>query len=197
MGDPANLDTVLEFINRKLLASTGSPLSAAEELVIHAAWHNRAYNALVEGTGINADHLKCNIAPSLWKKLTAVLGLGQKIGKRNFVPLLQTLLNGAPVPSGILVQTCPALLIDQPPNTAHAVGRRSEVKRLTNLSISQQMVQVLGMAGSGKSVIAAMVFQTMLEAEVNACVWIKVYPGFSFEDIVTALVRELTSATAI
>lgn len=69
-----NLDSLLEFINCKLVESQNRPLNTTEVLVLQGIWQYQTYNQIAQKQGYSPGYFTNVVAPELWQRLSGVIG---------------------------------------------------------------------------------------------------------------------------
>lgn len=132
----------------------GKGLKDAERIVLDAAWRDIPYELAAENSKYTLNYLQRNTAPSLWKLISTKIFNGQKVDKANIRFLLEEL-------------NCPVFFGGNLPNSAHLLGRESDLKILKEQSYLNQCIFLYGEPGIGKTVLAAKMIQDFLDRETK------------------------------
>ncbi|MBD2165550.1 AAA-like domain-containing protein [Calothrix membranacea FACHB-236] len=83
-----NLDSLLEFINSKLVESQNRPLNTTEVMVLQGIWQYQTYNQIAQKQGYSPGYFTNVVAPELWQRLSGVIG--RRVTKKNCRALLES-----------------------------------------------------------------------------------------------------------
>lgn len=82
------LDSLLEILNHKLLASQNRPLSSTEILILRGIWQYQTYNQIAQAGGYSPGYFTNVVAPELCQRLTKLIG--KRVTKKNCRLLLES-----------------------------------------------------------------------------------------------------------
>lgn len=191
-------DLALAVVNKFLFAEKGRYLSEAEVIVIKGAWDDDDYDDIANNSTYSLNYLQRGIAPRLWDLLSETIGHGQRVGKKNLRSFLEQLTEE------YYVQFAPNKLQKFPVNhsveikgvipsyTANFYGRTEELALIKELVTKQRCVMLVGVAGIGKSALAAKLLEELsLEFQPNfSClIWKSVSHAPSLQDLVVELLE--------
>ncbi|MGK7876733.1 MAG: AAA-like domain-containing protein [Xenococcaceae cyanobacterium] len=83
-----NLDSLLEIVNRKLLAFQERPLNSTEILILRGIWQYQTYNEIAKQEGYSPGYFTNVVAPELCRRLSKLIG--KRVTKKNCRALLES-----------------------------------------------------------------------------------------------------------
>ncbi|BBD63180.1 hypothetical protein NIES2109_60300 (plasmid) [Nostoc sp. HK-01] len=197
---PANItfNEALAVLSDLVLAERRKCLSGAEILVLKGAWHDDEYEELANNSDYSLNYLQRRVAPPLWDLLSKLLGNGEKIGKKNLRYFLeqvtkkyleQNLTNKdqISISNKSVSNKSVQLLGSRLPDVSTFYGRTKELALLKELTIKQRCILLVGIAGIGKTTLAAkLIAELSAEATQNFdyLIWKSVAHAPLFEDFI-------------
>jgi hypothetical protein len=163
---------VLLFVDNLFLHHYERRLTAPERLVIVAAWQEKTYEQVSQGSGYLFSTINRKIAPKVWRELSQALG--QTVGKKNFrhVIATSTLVANFLYPDALNAEKPDSsprsrsskyeLLGAQPPDVSKFYGRHQEMKELQALLASHRWLMLVGLEGIGKRSLLAKMTQDQM-----------------------------------
>ena len=77
----ANLNSLINVLNNKLLAAQKRPLNPTEILILHGIWKYQTYNKMALEADYSPTYFTNVVAPELFKRLSPIIG--ERISKKN------------------------------------------------------------------------------------------------------------------
>ena len=174
-----DIEAVLEWINAKLVTTTGEHLTELQRVILQQVWKGRKYSDIADLYGCTDGHAK-DVGSALWKKLT--LALGERVSKQNVRSLLIRKIKAIPRKSAQVMgaMMAPYTLPSTPPQSSPQavlpihpdrqepslespsfVGRAEAIAHInTRVAQGTRMILIQGEGGLGKTTLA----QTYLES---------------------------------
>lgn len=84
---PFRLEDAIEIANQAVMNQCDRPLTNVEILVLRGVWERLEYDQMAAQGGYATSYLSQDVAPKLWKLLSATLG--EKVKKSNFKTVIQ------------------------------------------------------------------------------------------------------------
>lgn len=84
-----NIEQVLSELDKLAEAKTGKVLNSLEKQIIRSSWEGQTYDCM-DIPGYATGYIKKNVAPNLWKLLSALAG--EQVSKKNFTIAIARLL---------------------------------------------------------------------------------------------------------
>ncbi|MBD2364758.1 ATP-binding protein [Anabaena minutissima FACHB-250] len=176
---------VLEFVNDLVLAKRGKHLSEPEIIVLKGAWDNDDYEEIASNSSYSINYLQRRVAPHLWDLLSELLANGQRIGKKKLRHILfeqvtqkyPTFFTSMPRGENTSSNSKGNLLRVfgcQPPNVSNFRGRTQQLLQLKELVKKQRCIALTGVAGIGKSTLAAKLIEEIsldASSKFNYFIW--------------------------
>jgi len=197
---PVEYKEALKEVDNLVFAKAGRRLNPLEKIVLEAAWEDKEYSEIASDLPCSLDHLRSNVGRGLWLLLTGVLGNGEKVTKRRVREVLEQRIttSTANTLSGISesnrFKTSDKLLHilgEQPPDVSRFYGRVGELKELKRSIVNDSCVALIGVAGIGKSALAAKLISdigTDPRSGFDCLCWKTISPDLSPHDLITDLV---------
>lgn len=187
-------EQVVHYIHKKLLlAQETKRLNETDMLVLRAAWDDVKYEEIVSDTEYTSSYLQSGIAPSLWRLLTDVMGNGEVISKKRFRSFMELRLRSdLGLDSQGREVIGDAVLIGDPPNIQSFYGRKADLLILKNAVRENKVVVVSGIAGIGKTALAAQLLENIKpksEGSFDFLIWKSIYYGPSPGNLVAELLK--------
>ena len=88
LEDPLNLDSLINILDSKLIASLKRPLNSSEIMILRGIWQYQTYNQIALEEGYSPSYFTNVVAPELYKRLAQIIG--QRITKKNCRILLES-----------------------------------------------------------------------------------------------------------
>ncbi|MBG1267258.1 NACHT domain-containing protein [Nostoc sp. WHI] len=155
-------EEALVVVEDLVFTKTGRRLSEAEITVLKGTWNDCDYEEIAKNSPYSLNYLQRRLAPQLWDVLSATIGNGERVYKknlRNFLEIAtQEKYHTQPTPSA--KQVTPAdnslqIIGGQPPDISSFYGRVQELADLEELVTKQRCISLIGVPGVGKSALAA------------------------------------------
>lgn len=191
-------DEALAVINDLVLAKRGRYLSQPEILIMRGAWHNREFVEIAENSVYSVNYLQRGVATRLWDILTETIGNGKRISKKNVRNFLEQVtqeyyVQSTPTeerssPVNNLIQ----IMGGKPPSISSFYGRARELSCLKELIIKQRCISLVGVAGIGKTALAAKLIQEISvesKPKFDWIIWKSVAHAPLFQDLVAELIE--------
>lgn len=221
--------SAIATINRLVLAKEGRELEPIEIAVLQAAWEDCNYEQVASNSDYSVASLQRRVAPKLWAFLTGVLGSGQKVTKKRLRSVLERLveetdvvtdvtdkisaakiqnpawcgLHGeetSPRPASAKSKIQNPIAVGQMPGVTNFCGRQQELTALKQSLCQQRCVVLLGVAGIGKSSLAAKAIEDLSAApqpEFERAIWKSLAYPLSLPDLVRDLLQILASSLGL
>ncbi|WGV29095.1 NACHT domain-containing protein [Halotia branconii] len=158
-------DEALIVVNDLVLAQRGKYLSEPEILVMRGSWHNHEFVEIAENSPYSVNYLQRGVATKLWDILTKTVGNGKRVSKKNVRNFLEQVVQNhyaqsAPTEEKNLpVNNLTQVIGGEPPDTSSFYGRTEELSNLKKLITKQRCISLVGVAGIGKTALAAKLTQ--------------------------------------
>lgn len=199
-----NFQEAFKAIDAQVFAKLGRHLSKAEKLVVEAAWEDRSYQDIAQGSSYNSPYLQHQVGPKLWLILSSILGNGTRITKKRLRSILEPMEERVAKPDYRSVdllslpetldekqlESSSTVLGGKPPDLSSFLGRAEELRTLKEWILKQQCVTLYGAVGIGKSVLTAKLIEeirTAPQSEFDCLVWKSIAYAPSLSDLVTEL----------
>ncbi|WP_193199748.1 NB-ARC domain-containing protein [Nostoc sp. MG11] len=197
-SETITFEEALIAVNDLVFAKLARHLSEAEIIVMKGAWNNREFVEIAENSPYSVNYLQRRLAPQLWDLLSEIIGDGQRVGKRKLRFFLeqvakkypaQSTSNGEQVPfdTGFMQN-----IKGQPPNVSTFYGRTQELAHLKELIVKQRCISLVGVAGIGKSALAAkLLAELSIESQprFDCLIWKSVSHAPRVQDLVADLIE--------
>ncbi|MBW4643209.1 MAG: NACHT domain-containing protein [Goleter apudmare HA4340-LM2] len=197
--EEVTFDEALLVIDELVFTKIGRHLSDAEVLVMKGAWNDDDYEEISKNSTYTVNYLQRHLAPQLWNIISATIGSGERITKKKLRDFLEKLslekYGNSEKPKLNQGQPLPNKLIEirgEPPSLSNFYGRASELKNIRELINRQKYVFLIGIAGIGKTSLAAKVLTDISvnpDTKFNCLVWKSVAHAPSVQDLVTDLIE--------
>lgn len=192
-----NFEAALAVVNDLVFAKRGKYLSEPENIVLRGAWDDDDYEKVASNSPYSLNYLQRRIAPPLWDLLTETVGNGERVSKKNLRHSIEEVtkkyqIQSVSIEEQILSANDPAKDLDsQLPNISFFHGRLHELTQLKEAVIKKRCVSIVGVAGIGKSSLAAKLLEE-ISAEsplkFDCLVWKSVAHAPSIQDLVADLI---------
>lgn len=191
-------EEALIVANHLVLAERHTYLSEAEVLVIEGAWNNKEYQELSNNSIYSLNYLQRRIAPPLWNMFSKTIGNGERIVKKNLRYFLEQVTKKYKYQDILSKeQTHPVnklvpIIGSKLPDVSNFYGREHELTRLKELVVRQRCVLLAGVAGIGKSALAAkLVAELTIESKptFDCLIWKSVAHAPLIQELITDLIR--------
>ena len=191
-------EEALTLVNDIVLAGKRRYLSEAETLVISGAWNNKEYEEIANNSAYTRNYLQRRVAPPLWDILSKMIGNGQRVGKKNLRYFLDQVTkkyqhqNAFNEEQKFTFNNLVQVRGSKTPDISNFYGRGQELKHLKELVVKYRCLLLLGVAGIGKSALAAK-FIAELSAKsqpiFDCLIWKSVAHAPQVKDLVTDLIE--------
>ena len=171
-----DLETAINYVNNILKSKVGRELRKPEEVILTASWQGMTYEQMADSCSYSANYLMRDIAPKLWKTLSAVFQ--KNIGKSNFrIELCNSydLLQSEPLKSHQRkIQQKLRVRDGQDTVSLPSVyyGNTAELKKLQQLILGNkcQLLRILGLSGSGKTLLMKSL-EEQIQSKYEVVIW--------------------------
>ncbi|MFN6568187.1 ATP-binding protein [Dendronalium sp. ChiSLP03b] len=190
-------EEALSLLNDLVLAERRRHLSEAEVLVIEGAWNDKEYEEIANNSTYSRNYLQRRVAPPLWDMLSKTIGNRERVGKKSLRYFLERVtkkyqslevLNEEKITANNLVQVTGSKI----PDISKFYGRAEEIRHLKGLITEQRCVLLVGVAGIGKSALAAkLIAELSVESRprFDCLVWKSVAHAPSVQELVADLIE--------
>ncbi|MDB9371021.1 NB-ARC domain-containing protein [Nodularia spumigena CS-586/05] len=176
------LEEALSVLNELVSKARGKPLSEPEITVVRGAWNGQNYEKMSENSSYSQNYLQRRVATILFDTLTEIIGNGEQVCKRNLRTCLEAFMSQD------------AIYGSQIPDVSSFYGREAELILLKELIKKQHCVSLVGVAGIGKSSLAAKLITDISTNKIlgfDYLIWKSVAHIPPIEDLVTELLEIL------
>lgn len=193
-------EDALVVVDDLVFTKTGRRLSEAEITVLKGTWNDRDYEEIAENSPYSLNYLQRRLAPQLWDVLSATIGNGERVYKknlRNFLELVtpkkyhtQSALNTKQVTAA----DNSLQIIGQPPDISSFYGRVQELADLEELVTKQRCISLIGVPGVGKSALAAKLIAALSiksQPRFDYFFWKSVSHAPLVQDLVSELIEQI------
>ncbi|MEA5624554.1 NB-ARC domain-containing protein [Nostoc sp. UHCC 0251] len=197
-SETMTFEEALVAVNDLVFAKLGRHLSEAEIIVMKGAWNSREFVEIAENSPYSVNYLQRRLAPQLWDLLSQIIGDGQRVGKRKLRYFLEQVAKKYPAQSAsnqgqVTLDTGFMQKIKgQPPNVSTFYGRIQELAHLKELIVKQRCVSLVGVAGIGKSALAAKLLAELSiksKPRFDCLIWKSVTHAPRVQDLVADLIE--------
>lgn len=205
ISETVTFEEALVVVNDLVFAKRGKPLSDAEIRIMRGAWDNSEFVEIADNSPYSANYLQRRLAPQLWDLLSETIGNGEQVGKRKLRYFLEQATKKYSVPSALnkeqvlppndFAQGIPGEL----PDLSNFYGRTQELIHLKELIIKQRCVSLIGVAGIGKSTLAAKLLaelSTESPSKFDCLIWKSVAYAPKIEDLIVELIQLIQPSEA-
>ncbi|WP_341531450.1 NB-ARC domain-containing protein (plasmid) [Nostoc sp. UHCC 0302] len=192
-------EEALVIVDELVLAKIGRHLSEAEIIILKGTWNDCDYEEIAENSPYSLNYLQRRLAPQLWDVLSATIGNGERVYKKNLRDLLKVVTPKkyhTPSTSNVKQVLPPDNFVQitggQPPNISSFYGRTQELVHLKELVTKQRCISLIGMPGVGKSTLAAkLIAELSVESQpsFDYFIWKSVSHAPLVQDLVTELIE--------
>ncbi|MBW4566429.1 MAG: NACHT domain-containing protein [Mojavia pulchra JT2-VF2] len=187
-------EEALSVVNEMVFAKTGKHLNKPEIDVMRGAWHDKDYGEIASDSIYKLNYLQRVVGARLWDTLSDVLGNGERVTKKRLRECLEQV-----VQEHYLQYVANSINKGQIkgrnlPDFSSFYGRTKELASLKEIVFKQRCVLLLGVAGIGKSTLAAKLlaeFSLESEPQFDCLIWKSVSHAPLFQDFVLDLLEIL------
>jgi NACHT domain len=179
------IEDALELLNNLLFDNMGQHLDENEIVVLKAAWDDLSYQDVAALTPYSENKLRTYVSRKLFHKLTAVLGRGEKVTKKSFRRFVEELYTKHFSTMSLNIK---ATLAGNPPDVSNFYGRVPLLQMLKETVLENRCVVLRGVAGIGKSALAAKLICESLpksNKKFEFYIWKSLHYAPSLEDLLT------------
>jgi NB-ARC domain len=195
-------EAALVFVDNLVFSKRGKHLSEAEIIVLKGAWDDDDYEEVAENSPYSLNYLQRRVAPPLWDLLSETIGSGERVGKKKLRRiLLEQVTKKYPILSASIGKQRPSanglmqvIGGSHLPDISSFYGRTKELTNLKELVIDQRCISLIGVAGIGKSALAAKLLTELSvksQPRFDCLIWKSVSHAPLLQDLITDLI-ELT-----
>ncbi|UKP01094.1 NB-ARC domain-containing protein [Nostoc sp. UHCC 0870] len=191
----------IAYLDQLVFVKQGRWLEQPEKIVLESAWLDQSYEDVVKNGVYDINLLQRRVAPKLWLLLTGILGNGEKVTKKRLRGIvekeilsfksqkLEPISNNAPVSLPVLKGVLPEI-----PNF---YGRTPEMSMLKESLAQERCVVLTGVAGVGKSALAAKLVEAILlgSFEFNKIIWKSISYGPLLPELVGDLIKSMNDSS--
>lgn len=187
-----NFSQVTKFVNRISLRIKGRNLTEAEVIALRAAWEGIGYGAAIRKSGgtYSESYVRSDSGRNLW------IMLSDQLGKKITKATLRTYFDKHP---NLLSKdkSNARILGGYPPITENFIGRQSEIEDLKHWSTTLRCVFIDGLAGIGKTCLAAKAIYDIIQqpAQFDYYIWLPVHYKPSLDEMLDCLMEHLGGET--
>ena len=182
-----SFEDILTKFGDLVASKRGKPLIEAEEIIIRGTFNDESYLEMAEKSDYKVNYLQRTLASRFFGQLTRTFGT--EINKNNLVIMIEKLVandTGENSYSKYLNKVRGGL----PPDISNFYGRVNEIEKVKNLIDGNNCICLVGVAGIGKSALAAKVMADISlekKAKFDCFVWKPVSHKPPLKDLVTEL----------
>ena len=88
LAAPLNLDSLINILDSKLIASGNRPLNSPEIIILRGIWQYKTYHQIALEEGYSSGYFTNVVAPELWKRLSQLID--QRVTKKNCRALVES-----------------------------------------------------------------------------------------------------------
>ncbi|MEM7714065.1 MAG: ATP-binding protein [Cyanobacteria bacterium P01_A01_bin.68] len=171
-----------------LIVSKGGSLNDVEKYIIRCCWERKSYPEMADNCDHTMNYLQRTVAPKLFKKIGAIFKQGE-INKGGLAVIVDRFINQEEFPLDHLSEIRGDIL----PDVSKFYGRRREISHLISEinSLHNRSVQIYGVAGIGKSTLAAKLMVEVNEehkSKFNTLIWKFVGYKLLLKDLLAELI---------
>ncbi|GAX38948.1 NACHT domain-containing protein [Nodularia sp. NIES-3585] len=191
-----NFDEALVVVNDLILTERGKGLSEAEIIVMKGAWNNLDYEEIANQSTYTLNYLQRVVGARLWDTLSKTIGNGERLTKKKLRFFLEQLVKNNTTPSlssnedkysSKTIEIAGRNL----PDLSTFYGRTKELGYLKELINKERCVTLIGVAGIGKSTLAAQLLSelsTNTHPNFDCLIWKSVAHAPSFQELLAELI---------
>ncbi len=195
--ESVTFDEALAVVNDLILAERGKHLSEAEIIVMKGAWHNLDYEQIADKSTYTLNYLQRVVGARLWDTLSKTIGNGERVTKKKLRLFLERLTknNHAQSLSGtenMFSSRSIKILGRNLPDLSTFYGRKKELSRLKEIVNQQRCIALIGVAGIGKSALAAKLLSEIsmdAQPKFDYLIWKSVAHAPSFPELISGLIE--------
>ncbi|MBC6435870.1 NACHT domain-containing protein [Nostoc sp. HG1] len=193
-----NFEEAFAVVDNLVLAERRKRLSLPEILVLRAAWDGKEYKDIVTNSTYSLNYLQRRVAPPLWNMLSKTIGDGERVEKQSLRYFLERVTKQYQSQDAIhekqtfLGNNQIQVIGSKSPDISSFYGRVQELIHLKELTIKQRCVLLVGVAGIGKSALAAKLLEELrLESQpkFDCLIWKSVAHAPLVQDLVADLIE--------
>jgi DNA-binding MarR family transcriptional regulator len=199
-GAAVTFEETLVVLNDLMFTQKDRYLSKAEITVLRGAWDNLEFTEIAINSRHSLNYLQRRLAPKLWDMLSDLIANGERVNKRNvrsflekvvpkkYNPRLAVTKEQTPLVDDLLVQ----VIKDKLPDISSFYGRTQELIHLKGLVTKQRCISLIGVPGTGKSVLAAKLlteFSVESQPQFHCLIWKSITYAPLVEDLVADLIE--------
>lgn len=183
---------VTKFVNHISFRVKGRNLTEAEIIALRAAWEGIGYGAALRKSGgtYSESYVRSDSGRNLW------IMLSDQFGKKITKATLRTYFDNHP---NLLSKekSNSRILGGYPPIIENFIGRQSEIEDLKHWSTTLRCVFIDGLAGIGKSCLAAKAIHEIFQQsdQFDYYVWLPVHYNPSLDELLDCLMEHLGGET--
>ncbi|MBD2472820.1 AAA family ATPase [Nostoc sp. FACHB-145] len=187
-----DVQEAIAYVNELVFAKQGRWLEQPEKVVFESAWLDQSYNDVVKDEGYDLNLLQRRVAPKLWVLLTGILGNGEKVTKKRLRRIIERemlSLKSEELHLSTNNKSNLSIVGGSIPEIPKFYGRTPEMALLKETLAQERCVVLTGVAGIGKSALAAKLVEAIVPGsfEFNKIIW----KSISYGPLLPELVREL------
>lgn len=183
-----NFTQAAKIVNHISIEEKGRKPTKAELIALRAAWDEIDYGLAIKNSKSNysENYIRSDAGRKLWLMLSE--HFGEKITKtsfRRYVEKHTELLNPG--------KSNPKILGGYPPKIENFVGRQNELEKLKQWSITVQCLCIEGIAGIGKTCLAAKAINAIFHqpSQFEHYIWLPIHYKPSLNELLDSLMEHL------
>ncbi|MFK0730548.1 MAG: NB-ARC domain-containing protein [Gloeotrichia echinulata HAB0833] len=191
---PLTFEEALNVVDNLVVSKKRKLLSEAEILVLHGAWDNEEYEEIAKRSRYTCNYLQRRVAPPLWKLLSELIGNGAKVDKKNLRYFLEQVAgkSSRQTTANSVATNSAQVLGSKLPDVSIFYGRNKELAFLRELTLKQRCGLLVGIAGVGKSTLAAkLITEISAESQFDYIIWKSLAHAPLLPDLISELIELL------
>lgn len=196
-----NVREAITYIDELVFAKQGRWLEDPEKIVLESAWLGKDYKDVVKDEGYDLNLLQRRVAPKLWVLLTGILGNGEKVTKKRLRRIVEGVMHAAQAQEGRInsnyVSESVSILEGVLPEVPNFYGRTPEMALLKETLVQERCVVLTGVAGIGKSALAAKLVEIIVSGsfEFSKIIWKSISYGPLLPELVGELIKSINDSS--
>lgn len=194
-------EEALVVVDDLVFTKTGRRLSEAEITVLKGTWNDCDYEEIAENSPYSLNYLQRRLAPQLWDVLSATIGNGERVYKKNLRNFLEKLTPKKYHTKPALIETLVTsadnslqIIGGQLPDISSFYGRAQDLADLEELVTKQRCISLIGVPGIGKSALAAKLITELSiksQSRFDYFFWKSVSHAPIVRDLVAELIEQI------
>jgi hypothetical protein len=193
-----DFEDALVLVDNLVFAQIGRHLSEAEITILKGAWNDYDYEEIANNSPYSLNYLQRRLAPQLWDVLSATIGNGNRVYKKNIRNFLEQLLSSRKYHTQLLseqpisTEKSVRIIERQLPDISSFYGRTQELSDLKKIINKQPCISLIGVPGIGKSALAAKLIEELSvesQPRFDCFIWKSVAHVPLVQDLVAELIE--------